>query len=153
MPPQVARSLVGLTTELTDEGSLSGVDVTMEFKEREGSGPVVALVTFVTPVRHRLVGLHVLLQVTLDCEAFVTNFAGERLLFCVTSLVLADLCRKSECFGAILTLELLLHSRLLSLVTRRQMSCQVSSGFESLRAELTLVFSLSRVTREMIVSD
>ena len=102
MPPQVARSLVGLTTELTDEGSLSGVDVTMEFKEREGSGPVVALVTFVTPVRHRLVGLHVLLQVTLDCEAFVTNFAGERLLFCVTSLVLADLCRKSECFGAIL---------------------------------------------------
>jgi len=143
--PQVAGSLVGLPAQLTDEGSLASVDVTVELEERQGGGAVVAGVTLVTTVGQGLVGLHVLLQVTLHGEPFLTNFAGEGLLLGVTPLVLADLGRESEGLGTILTLELLLHSGLLGLVTRRQMSRQVAGGLESLRTELALVFPLACV--------
>ena len=94
-----------------------------------------------------------LLQVTFDSEAFVTNLAGEGFLLGVTALMLTDLSWEPECLGTILTLELLLYPGLLSLVTGGQVSRQVPRRLESLRPELALELPLSRVTGQMIVSD
>ena len=97
--------------------------------------------------------LHVLLEVTLDSEALVTNFAGEGFLLGVTPLMLTDLSGESEGLGTILTLELLLHPGVFSLMAGGQVSGQIPCRLESLRTELTLELPLARVTRQVIVSD
>ena len=94
-----------------------------------------------------------LLEVTLDSEALVTNLAAERFLLGVTPLMLTDLSWEPEGLGTILTLELLLHPRVLRLVTGGQVSRQVPRRLESLRTELALELPLARVTGQMIVSD
>ena len=97
--------------------------------------------------------LHVLLEVTLDSEALVTNLAGEGFLLGVTPLMLTDLSGESEGLRTILTLELLLHPGVFSLVAGGQVSGQIPCRLESLRTELTLELPLPRVRGQMIVSD
>ena len=59
MSPQVVRTFVGFSTEITNEGSLSSVIVLMEFQQGKRGGPVVALITFKTSLLKTLVGFHV----------------------------------------------------------------------------------------------
>ena len=59
MSPQVVRTFVGFSTEITNEGSLSSVIVLMEFQQGKRGGPMLTLITFEAPLIETLVGFHV----------------------------------------------------------------------------------------------
>ena len=100
---------------------------------------MVALITFKASLLKTLVGFHVSFKVALDSKGFITEMAVVGFLFGMTTLVLQDVSLKSESLRTEFALVLLLHPRLLGVVTGAHVGSEVTSGLELLRTNVALV--------------